>query len=175
MWLSAAPQSAGSYRVSLHHQSARRPRAMTHHRARRSSPPSPDSGRRTQPPTHHPRDRCDGKGRFSDLQQRAREHATSHFEGCTAVDLVTKPSADGTGRTCVGVYVLVQASGRVSDSLTLSLSTGGASAYLYTSLTERAATASPWPARRLPGCESRVQSIPSHLSVSPACEIVSDY
>ena len=78
-----------------------------------------------------------GKAVFQTLQQRAREHANvTLLEGCTAVDLVTKPSADGTGRTCVGVYVLVQASGRVEAirSRFVALATGGASkAYLYTS------------------------------------------
>ena len=78
-----------------------------------------------------------GKAVFQTLQQRAREHANiTLLEGCTAVDLVTKPSADGTGRTCVGVYVLVQASGRVTAirSRFVALATGGASkAYLYTS------------------------------------------
>ncbi|MGB1402251.1 MAG: FAD-binding protein, partial [Pseudohongiellaceae bacterium] len=55
-----------------------------------------------------------GKAVFQTLQQRAREHANiTLLEGCTAVDLVTKPSPGGTGRTCVGVYVLVQESGRV--------------------------------------------------------------
>ena len=58
------------------------------------------------------------------------------MEGCTAVDLVTKPSALGTGRTCVGVYVLVQERGRVEAirSRFVALATGGTSkAYLYTS------------------------------------------
>ena len=49
---------------------------------------------------------------------------------------MTKPSADGTGRTCVGVYVLVQERGRVEAirSRFVVLATGGTSkAYLYTS------------------------------------------
>lgn len=78
-----------------------------------------------------------GKAVFQTLQQRAREHANiTLLEGCTAVDLVTKPSPGGTGRTCVGVYVLVQESGRVEAirSRFVALATGGASkAYLYTS------------------------------------------
>ena len=78
-----------------------------------------------------------GKAVFQTLQQRAREHANiTLLEGCTAVDLVTKPSPGGTGRTCVGVYVLVQESDRVEAirSRFVVLATGGASkAYLYTS------------------------------------------
>ncbi|MED5311320.1 MAG: L-aspartate oxidase [Pseudomonadota bacterium] len=78
-----------------------------------------------------------GKAVFQTLQQRAREHANiTLLEGCTAVDLVTKPSALGTGRTCVGVYVLVQERGRVEAirSRFVALATGGTSkAYLYTS------------------------------------------
>ena len=78
-----------------------------------------------------------GKAVFQTLQQRAREHANiTLLEGCTAVDLVTKPSPGGTGRTCVGVYVLVQESGRVEAirSRFVALATGGAcKAYLYTS------------------------------------------
>ena len=76
-----------------------------------------------------------GRAIFQTLQQKARDHANiTLLEGCTAVDLVTEPS--GTGRTCVGVYVLVQASGRVEAirSRFVALATGGASkAYLYTS------------------------------------------
>ncbi|HBW85021.1 MAG TPA: L-aspartate oxidase [Gammaproteobacteria bacterium] len=76
-----------------------------------------------------------GRAVFQTLQRRAREHTNiTLLEGCTAVDLVTELS--GTGRTCVGVYVLVQASGRVEAvrSRFVALATGGASkAYLYTS------------------------------------------
>jgi len=76
-----------------------------------------------------------GRAIFQTLQQKARDHANiTLLEGCTAVDLVTEPT--GTGRTCVGVYVLVQASGRVEAirSRFVALATGGASkAYLYTS------------------------------------------
>ena len=76
-----------------------------------------------------------GRAVFQTLQRRAREHTNiTLLEGCTAVDLVTETS--GTGRTCVGVYVLVQASGRVEAvrSRFVALATGGASkAYLYTS------------------------------------------
>ena len=76
-----------------------------------------------------------GRAVFQTLQRRAREHTNiTLLEGCTAVDLVTELS--GTGRACVGVYVLVQASGRVEAvrSRFVALATGGASkAYLYTS------------------------------------------
>ena len=76
-----------------------------------------------------------GRAIFQTLKQKARDHANiTLLEGCTAVDLVTEPT--GTGRICVGVYVLVQASGRVEAirSRFVALATGGASkAYLYTS------------------------------------------
>lgn len=78
-----------------------------------------------------------GKAVFQTLQQRAQEHPNiSLLEGCTAVDLVTQPAPGGSGRICVGVYVLNQSSNKVEviRSRFVTLATGGASkAYLYTS------------------------------------------
>jgi len=78
-----------------------------------------------------------GKAVFQTLQQRAKEHPNiSLLQGCTAVDLVTQPAPESSGRTCVGVYVLNQVSNKVEviRSRFVTLATGGASkAYLYTS------------------------------------------
>lgn len=78
-----------------------------------------------------------GKAVFQTLQQRAQEHPNiSLVEGCTAVDLVTQPATEGSGRICVGAYVLNQVSNKVEviRSRFVTLATGGASkAYLYTS------------------------------------------
>ena len=91
-----------------------KPQAMTpHHRATElSSLHLTQEGGHSHRRIIHATD-ATGKAvfRLCSSEPETRQHHT--LEGCTAVDLVTKPSADGTGRTCVGVYVLVQASGRV--------------------------------------------------------------
>ncbi|MGI9251805.1 MAG: L-aspartate oxidase [Pseudohongiellaceae bacterium] len=77
-----------------------------------------------------------GKAVFETLRQRAEAHANIKLlQGYTAVDLVTRPQADGSGRMCVGAYVLEQESGEVLAirARFVVLATGGASkAYLYT-------------------------------------------
>lgn len=77
-----------------------------------------------------------GKAVFETLRGRAERHPNIELlEGCTAVDLVTQPSQQGSGRACVGVYVLNQESRKVEAirARFVALATGGASkAYLYT-------------------------------------------
>jgi L-aspartate oxidase len=77
-----------------------------------------------------------GKAVFETLRGQAEKHPNIELlEGCTAVDLVTQPAQDGSGRVCVGVYVLNQESRKVEAirARFVALATGGASkAYLYT-------------------------------------------
>lgn len=77
-----------------------------------------------------------GKAVFEALQRQAARHPNiTLLEGCTAVDLVTRPSSSTGERVCVGVYVLNQQSARVEAirARFVALATGGASkAYLYT-------------------------------------------
>lgn len=77
-----------------------------------------------------------GKAVFETLRGRAEEHPNIQLlEGCTAVDIVTQPAQNGSGRVCVGVYVLNQESRKVEAirARFVALATGGASkAYLYT-------------------------------------------
>ena len=77
-----------------------------------------------------------GKAVFQTLRRRAGENPAIHFmEGCTALDLVVHEPGGGTSRRCAGVYVLDDATRRVSaiEARFVVLATGGASkAYLYT-------------------------------------------
>lgn len=77
-----------------------------------------------------------GKAVFQTLHRRANENPTIHFiEGCTALDLVVHEPGGGASRRCSGVYVLDDATRRVSaiEARFVVLATGGASkAYLYT-------------------------------------------
>ncbi len=77
-----------------------------------------------------------GKAVFQTLRRRADENPAIHFmEGCTALDLVVHEPGGGAARRCAGVYVLDDATRRVSaiEARFVVLATGGASkAYLYT-------------------------------------------
>ena len=77
-----------------------------------------------------------GKAVFQTLHRRANENPAIHFmEGCTALDLVVHEPGGGAARRCSGVYVLDDATRRVSaiEAKFVVLATGGASkAYLYT-------------------------------------------
>ena len=77
-----------------------------------------------------------GKAVFQTLRRRAGENPAIHFmEGCTALDLVVHEPGGGAARRCAGVYVLDDATRRVSaiEARFVVLATGGASkAYLYT-------------------------------------------
>ncbi len=77
-----------------------------------------------------------GKAVFETLQRRAVEHPNiTLLEGCTAVDLITRPETESDQRRCIGVYVLNQATRKVEaiSARFVALATGGASkAYLYT-------------------------------------------
>lgn len=77
-----------------------------------------------------------GKAVFQTLRRRASENPAIHFmEGCTALDLVVHEAGGGASRRCAGVYVLDDATRRVSaiGARFVVLATGGASkAYLYT-------------------------------------------
>ena len=77
-----------------------------------------------------------GKAVFETLRARAEQHPNiDMLEGCTAVDLVTQMSENGSERVCVGVYVLNQENRKVEviRARFVVLATGGASkAYLYT-------------------------------------------
>lgn len=77
-----------------------------------------------------------GKAVFETLQKRAVEHPNiTLLEGCTAVDIVTQTSENGSEPVCVGVYVLNQANSEVQTlkAKFVVLATGGASkTYLYT-------------------------------------------
>lgn len=77
-----------------------------------------------------------GKAVFQTLRRRAGENPAIHFmEGCTALDLVVHEPGGGASRRCAGVYVLDDATRRVSaiEARFVVLATGGASkAYLYT-------------------------------------------
>ena len=76
-----------------------------------------------------------GKAIFQTLQKKAAKHPNIKLiEGSTAIDLITQTEL--RNKTCVGAYVLDQATGNVQlmSSKFLVLATGGASkAYLYTS------------------------------------------
>jgi len=77
-----------------------------------------------------------GKAVFETLQKRAEAHPNiTLLEGCTAVDLVTQSSENGSQPVCVGVYALNQETSQVETFFAkfVVLATGGASkAYLYT-------------------------------------------
>lgn len=77
-----------------------------------------------------------GKAVFQTLRRRAGENPAIHFmEGCTALDLIVHEPGGGGSRRCAGVYVLDDATRRVSaiEARFVVLATGGASkAYLYT-------------------------------------------
>ena len=77
-----------------------------------------------------------GKAVFQTLHRRASENPAIHFmEGCTALDLVVHEPGAGALRRCTGVYVLDDATRKVSaiKAKFVVLATGGASkAYLYT-------------------------------------------
>lgn len=77
-----------------------------------------------------------GKAVFQTLHRRANENPAIHFmEGCTALDLVVHEPGGGASRRCAGVYVLDDATRRISaiEARFVVLATGGASkAYLYT-------------------------------------------
>lgn len=77
-----------------------------------------------------------GKAVFETLQKRAQAHPNIKLlADCTAVDIVTQPQKGGSGKLCVGAYVLNLESGKVEliKSKFVALATGGASkAYLYT-------------------------------------------
>ncbi len=77
-----------------------------------------------------------GKAVFETLRARAEKHPNIEMlEGCTAVDLVTQMSQNGSQRVCVGIYVLNQENRKVEviRARFVALATGGASkAYLYT-------------------------------------------
>ena len=77
-----------------------------------------------------------GKAVFQTLRRRADANPTIHFmEGRTALDLIVHEPGGGAARRCAGVYVLDDATRRVSaiEARFVVLATGGASkAYLYT-------------------------------------------
>ena len=77
-----------------------------------------------------------GRAVFQTLRQRASEHPNVNLmEGCTAIDLIARESGGGAGRRCAGVYLLDDASRRVSvvKARFVVLATGGASkSYLFT-------------------------------------------
>ena len=77
-----------------------------------------------------------GKAVFQTLRRRASEHpAIELMVNRTAIDLVVHDPGGGAGRRCAGVYVLDDATRRVSaiNARFVVLATGGASkSYLYT-------------------------------------------
>jgi len=77
-----------------------------------------------------------GKAVFETLQQQASAQANIHLLAArTAIDLITEDKIGGTGKACVGAYVLHQESGNIEliKARFVVLATGGASkAYLYT-------------------------------------------